>query len=646
VGESERASAPGIPVAPSLEAALENADVGERNAVVDRRVVLISAMAVGVAILAGLVAQGLTYLITLVTHIAFYGKWSFDPISPADNTLGAWVIIVPVLGGVIVGLMARYGAKAIRGHGIPEAMEVVLTNQSRIPARLTFLKPLSAAVAIGTGGPFGAEGPIIATGGAMGSLLGQIVHTTASERKTLLAAGAAAGMAATFGSPVSAVVLAIELLLFEYRPRSLIPVALAAAAATATRIAFVGDAPVFPMPDLAAPSGEALACYVALGALVGVAATVVSSAVYWIEDAFERLPIHWMWWPALGGIAVGLVGWFAPRTLGVGYNNIEDLLNGHLALGAVAILAISKFVSWAIALGSGTSGGTLAPLLTMGAGLGTALGALINEIAPSAGVDVRIAALVGMAAMFGGAARALLASVVFAFEITRQPIGLLPLLGGGAAAFLVACLLAEHSIMTEKIARRGLRIRGEYAVDHLTQVSVGIHGRRDVVSVRAMDTVGAVRAWMASGAAGTEHQGFPVVDSDGLIVGVITRRDLAEPHADDASVTTLIKRPPVVITDDASLRDAADRMANERLGRLPVVTRAAPLRVIGILTRSDLLAAHAPRLADEEIDPNSWRPPMPKQWRRALVVLGRQGALRPLRALRLPLAKRKPPPRR
>jgi CBS domain-containing protein len=256
-----------------------------------------------------------------------------------------------------------------------------------------------------------------------------------------------------------------------------------------------------------------------------------------------------------------------------------------------------------------------------------------------------MAALVGMAALFAGASRALLASAVFAFEATQQPTGLLPLLGGCGISYLVSAMLMRHSIMTEKIARRGLHIRGEYAVDHLTQVSVGTHGRRDVVTVRATDTIGAVRAWMASGAAGTVHQGFPVVDSDGLIVGVITRRDLAEPHADDASVTTMIKRPPVVITDDASLRDAADRMAEEHIGRLPVVTRAQPLRVVGLVTRSDLLAAHAPRLADEEIDPNTWRPPMPKQWRRALVVLGRQGALRPLRALRLPLAKRKPPRR-
>jgi CBS domain-containing protein len=311
----------------------------------------------------------------------------------------------------------------------------------------------------------------------------------------------------------------------------------------------------------------------------------------------------------IGALAIGGVGYFAPRTLGVGYANITDALNGNFALQAALFLVGMKFVSWSISLGSGTSGGTLAPLLTIGAGLGTCLGAALNEIAPSAGVDIRIAALVGMASMFGSAARALLASVVFAFELTRQPMGLLPLLGGGAAAFLVACLLAEHSIMTEKIARRGVRIRGEYAVDHLTQISVRAHAEREVVSVRATDTVSAIRAWLAAGGAGTQHQGFPVVDEAGLLVGVITRRDLtAAPVDGDATISTLVTRAPVVIMDTASLRDAADRMAHERLGRLPVVTRAEPRRMVGILTRSDLLAAHVPRLADEAIDRRTWRP--------------------------------------
>lgn len=588
----------GLPVAISLVPTLADAGIPKQRSVVDGRVVFIASVAMLTAVAAALIAQLLTRLIAFVTNLSFFGQLSLDTISPATNRLGALVIFVPVFGGLVVGVMARFGSKAIRGHGIPEAMEQVLTNRSRVPARMTVLKPLSAAVAIGTGGPFGAEGPIIATGGALGSLVGQVLRTSALERKTLLAAGAAAGMAATFGSPVSAVLLAIELLLFEYRPRSLIPVALAAATATGVRMVFLGSAAVFAFEGLAQPSGNALGCYVLLGAFMGVASAVVTRAIYAVEDAFERLPIHWMWWPALGGLAVGLVGYFVPRTLGVGYDNIEAILSGHMAVTAVLVLCAAKFVSWAIALGSGTSGGTLAPLLTIGGGAGAGLGALALWIAPATQVDIRIAALVGMAAMFAGASRAMLTSVVFAFEITRQPMGLLPLLGGCSAAFLVACLLSENSIMTERIARRGIRAVGEYSADFLEQVGVRTHCIRPVVTLLSTDTMAQARAWIASGAAGTTHQGFPLVDPDGKIMGVLTKRDLLSPVTGDTSLGDLVKRPPVLIFDDCSLREAADRMAWERIGRVPVVSRTHPHRVIGIVTRSDLLHAHVQRLED------------------------------------------------
>lgn len=591
----------GLPIALSLAPTLADAAVHAPRAVVDRRTVWISGVAALVAAAAGVLAQVLSGLINLVTNVAFYGRLSAAAVSPAENRLGLWVLLVPTVGGGLVGLMARYGSKAIRGHGIPEAMEQVLTNQSRIPARMTFLKPLSAAISIGTGGPFGAEGPIIATGSALGSLVGQLLHTTAHERKVLLAAGAAAGMAATFGSPVSAVLLAIELLLFEYRPRSMIPVALAAAVATGVRIAFVGGGAVFPLPELSQPSGTALACYIGLGALVGVGSALVTRSVYFVEDCFERLPVHWMWWPALGGLAVGLTGYLSPRTLGVGYENIADILSGHMLLQTGLALCAFKFVSWAISLGSGTSGGTLAPLLTLGAGSGAGFGALALAAAPGCGVDVRIAALVGMAAMFAGASRALLASVVFAFEITRQPIGLLPLLGGCTSAFLVACLLSEHSIMTEKIARRGVRVLGEYSADFLDQIRVDAGNLRPVVSLSATDTVAHARRWLDSGAPGTRHQGFPVLDSAGQLAGVLTRRDLLAEVPESTQLRELLQRAPVVIREDGSLREAADRMAVAQIGRLPVVSRSDPRRVIGIVTRSDLLHAHVQRLDDHQL---------------------------------------------
>jgi chloride channel protein, CIC family len=589
----------GLPVAPSLGPTLERVHAPRRLALVGPGVLAISGVAVMVGFTAGLIAQCLTRLIGLITNLAYYGRVSSEFISPAANALGGWAVLVPVAGALVVGIMARYGSQAIRGHGIPEAMEQVLLNKSRVPPRLTFLKPLSAAIAIGTGGPFGAEGPIIATGGAFGSLVGQLLTITAAERKTLLAAGAAAGMAATFGSPVSAVLLAVELLLFEYRPRSLIPVALASVTATGVRTAFVGGAPVFAVAELAQPASLALVWYVGLGAMIGLLAVFVTRVVYAVEDGFALLPIHWMWWPALGGVVVGVIGLVAPHTLGVGYDNIERIVGGAVVGPALVTLTVLKFVSWAIALGSGTSGGTLAPLFTIGAGAGALLGAATNALLPALGVDVHVAALVGMAAMFAGASRALLASVVFAFETTRQPLGLLPLLGGCSAAFFVSCFLMRHTIMTEKLARRGARVPSEYTSDFLEQVLVAAAASRPVTTLAADDTLGSVRAWLASGAEGTGHQGFPVTDRHGALVGVVTRRDLLASDApDDRRVRAAVKRPPVVAHEDNTLREAADHMVREGIGRLPVVGRRAPHALVGILTRSDILAAHGRRLDD------------------------------------------------
>lgn len=562
---------------------------------VDRRVLFISAVSIGVGVCMGVVARLLTVLITVITNAAFFHRLSLDPVSPALNTLGMAVVLVPVAGALVIGMMARFGTPAIRGHGIPEAMERVLFHQSRIPGRVAWLKPLSAALSIGTGGPFGAEGPIIATGAALGSLVGQRIAMSDDERKTLLAAGAGAGMAATFGAPVSAVLLAIELLLFEYRPRSIIPVALATSAAAAARIALVGSAPAFAMPDVAQPLPSAIAVYVGIGALAGVASVLVTAAVYAVEDAFEGLSthglaLHWMWWPALGAVVVGVVGYVDPRTLGVGYDNIEALLGGDLLGMAALVFCLLKFTSWVIALGSGTSGGTLAPLFTIGGGLGVVLGSVVATAAPGLGVDVRVAALVGMAAMFAGASRALLASVVFAFEATRQPLGLLPLLAGCSAAWLVAGLLARESIMTEKIARRGLRVPSEYLVDALSRVLV-----RDVVlgpaqTLHADDAVDATIAWLASGGPGSSHQGYPVVDEHGTLVGVVTLRDLRAGRSTDR-IGDRIRRPPAVVAESATLREAADHMRELGIGRLAVVRHGAPSTVVGMLTRSDVLGA-------------------------------------------------------
>lgn len=598
---AQSATTAGLTISPSLDLVTEAANVPREFSVIDRRVLWMSLLAIVMGGVASVIAVVLIQLIVLVTNLSFYQVWSLRDVGPAGNTLGLAVILVPIIGALIVGFMARYGSQAIRGHGIPEAMEQVLVNESRIPPRVTFLKPLSAAVSIGTGGPFGAEGPIIATGAAIGSLFGQLTYTTPAERKTLLAAGAAAGMAATFGSPVSAVLLAIELLLFEFRPRSIIPVALASATAAGVRLLISGSRPVFEMAAIGPVPLSALAFYAILGVLLGVVAAGITRAVYAVEDAFDRLPIHWMWWPAWGAIAVGVIGYFAPDTLGVGYYNITRILVDGLPLKAVLFLCVMKFLSWSISLGSGTSGGTLAPLLTMGAGCGQVLGAAGIWLVPHAGIDLRVAALVGMAALFAGASRAFLASAVFAFETTFQSFGLLPLLAGCAASYLVASLLSEHSIMTEKIARRGIRAPAEFLADPLEQVVVDDIATKPVITLKAAQTVESARTWMTSQVAGTRHQGFPIINPKGTLVGVLTRRDVLETKISGAlTLGEILARPPKFVYSDCTARQAATHMVNHNIGRLPVVLRNEPTRLIGIVTRSDILSAYRRHIDENE----------------------------------------------
>jgi H+/Cl- antiporter ClcA len=556
------------------------------------RSVQISMLAVVLGIAGGFIAQILTRLIGLITNLCFYGRVSFEFNSPAGNHLGLCVIIIPVLGALVVGFMARYGSAGIRGHGIPEAMEQVLLNESRIPPRLTFLKPISAAISIGTGGPFGAEGPIIATGGALGSLLGQLLKTSPDERKILLASGAAAGMAATFGSPISAILLSVELLLFEFRPQSLIPVTLASAAAAAVRIIFVGTAPIFALTNISQPGSLALLIYLLLGAVVGVCAVFVTKAVYFVEDMFDKLPIHWMWWPAFGAVAVGVVGFFVPHTMGVGYDNINNMLNGSLFGNVLIILFIMKFISWAISLGSGTSGGTLAPLFTIGGGLGAMLGMVLITLFPKCGVDVRLAALVGMAAMFAGSARALLASMIFAFETTMQPFGLLPLLAGCSSAYLISSLMMRQTIMTEKITRRGVNVPNEYAADFLYQIPVKDHANYKIFSLRTEDTIEVIRKWLFSGSEGSLHHIYPILDKNDRLAGVITKKELEEFKGTESTLLKeIIKGPIIGIYEDHSIREAADMMALYKVSNIPVIAKDDSFKVIGIISHRDVLTA-------------------------------------------------------
>lgn len=557
---------------------------------------VLAAIAVLVGILGAGIAYALVRLIGLFTNAFYYQRISFAFVSPAATPLGPFAIAVPVLGGLIIGFMARYGSERIRGHGIPEALEAILIGGSRMAPRVAVLKPISSAIAIGSGGPFGAEGPIIMTGGALGSIVGQGLRLSASERKTLLVAGAAAGMSATFATPFAAVLLAVELLLFELRPRSLVPVALASVTAALTRPYLLGNGPLFPtLPHgLLRPSAYFFSLFV--GVAAGILSALLTVGVYAAEDGFKRLPIHWMWWPALGGLVIGVGGLFEPRALGVGYDVIGDLLAGHYVASALLGLMVVKALIWALSLGSGSSGGVLAPLLLMGG----ALGALASAWSPDG--DKALWPLVSMAAILGGTMRSPLTAVAFALELTHDFNVLPVLLLAAVAADAFTVLVLKRSILTEKVARRGYHLSREYSVDPLEMLTVGDVMSKDPACVPGSMTV---RELLESGHFGEgSHQGFPVLGPDGALLGVITRSNLLRRPAESSPetpllVSDLIDRPPIVVYPWESCRSAAERMAREGVGRLAVVSPENPSNVVGIVTRSDLLKPRARHVMEE-----------------------------------------------
>ncbi|WP_246860664.1 chloride channel protein [Noviherbaspirillum sp. UKPF54] len=567
--------------------------LAKRDYAADRRLVMISAMAAAIGGCSAIAADVLLKLIRFFTNLFFFQRLSLAEAMPAHHALGAWVIALPVVGGLLVGLMARYGSEKIRGHGIPEAIEAILFGKSRMSPKVALLKPVSSGIVIGSGGPFGAEGPIIMTGGSLGSLIAQFFHLTAAERKTLLVAGACAGMTAIFGTPVAALLLAVELMLFEFRPRSLLPVAVACAVAGFLRPLLFEAGPLFPI-STAPATLPALASCVAAGLACGLLSSLLTHALYRMEDLFAKLPVHWMWWPAIGGLAVGIGGYFEPRALGVGYDVIGDLLSNHMALTVALSLLGAKALMWVVALGSGTSGGVLAPLLMMGAGLGVALAPVLPGATPS------LWALVCMAGVLGGVLGAPLTAIVFAFGLTHDSDALLPLLLTTAVSYGFNVLTMRRSIMTEKIARRGLHIYREYGVDPLERQHVSDLMTRAVMTIEADCPIR--EAMQRYFGPDQPHRCYPML-SNGCLVGMIERGTLVNAPESATSCRDLAQQgeEPVVALAGESVRSVAARMAAYRLERLPVVETREGMRLIGIISRSDILKSSEDVFAEEMV---------------------------------------------
>jgi chloride channel protein, CIC family len=583
------------------------------------RVIPISLMAIAIGVLSSFVAWFLIKLIGFFTNLFYYQRLCSSFISPAGNHLGVYAIAVPVVGSLIVGLMARYGSERIRGHGIPEAIESILMNGSRVHPRLAILKPLSAAISIGSGGPFGAEGPIIMTGGAFGSMISQFFHFTSVERKTLLVAGASAGMSATFAAPFASALIGVELLLFEWKPRSAIPVALASASACVARRYLLGIGPLFPVPAHPAFIGlEGLAGCVFAGLAAGALSALLTLGVYAAEDLFQKLPIHWMWWPAIGGVFVGLGGLIFPQALGVGYDTISMLLRGDVPLRIFAGVLLVKSAIWMISLGSGTSGGVLAPLLMMGAALGGVESRFLPQIA------LGFWPLVSMGAILGGTMRSPFTGIVFALELTHDFNMLLPLLVANFLAHAFTVLTLKRSILTEKISRRGYHLSREYGLDPLEILFVREVMRTNVVALPGNGTLEQARELIRPNQHSQGQHLFPVVDPDRSLLGVVTRNQLLDLFGETPVVAPVIPlakiatQNPIVAFADEPLRIVVNRMAESGFTRFPVLDPHEE-RLVGMVSLYDLLHARARNLEDERARERVLRIRMP---------FGRQGKSR------------------
>jgi CIC family chloride channel protein len=565
----------------------------------DRRLLILMAIAPVIGTAGAGAAWCLLHLITVCTNLAYHGRLSTAPASMIDNIWGFGAVIVPAIGCLLIGIMARYGSEKIRGHGIPEAMEAILIGRSRISPKVALLKPLSSAISIGTGGPFGAEGPIIMTGGAFGSLFAQLFHLSNAERKTLLVAGAAAGMSATFGTPVAAMLLAVELLLFEWKPRSFVPVAIAAAVAAAWRPLILDGGVLFPMaPSIPLPALGLLSA-AGLGVLAGLASGLLTAMVYGCEDLFQRLPIHWMWWPVLGGLVIGAGGLVEPHALGVGYDMIAAMLHNELSSPQTIRLAAVKAVIWAVALGSGTSGGVLAPLLIMGGALGSLFGQVATTGTPA------LWALIGMAAIMGGTMRSPLTAIIFALELTHNIDALLPLAIACAFAHATTVLLMRRSILTEKVARHGHHVMREYIVDPFETIRV-----RDVMAtpvdtlpcdMPVKDAIG----FLVDANIPTHHRSYPVIDGNTRVIGMVSRADALRWTVDHQLESTTLgdvaaDRDVLIGYEDELVGRLADRMAQADVARVPILRREDGT-LVGLMARRDLLRvrANANRHEDE-----------------------------------------------
>lgn len=571
------------------------------------RLLYISLLAALIGIGTGLIMFVLYHLIAFITNITFYHRFSFQFVSEVNSHIGLLAILMPVIGGALVGLMSKYGTHEIQGHGLPEALEAVVSNKSKISGKVAIWKPLSAAIVIGTGGPFGAEGPIIQTGGAVGSYVGQLTRTTESERRILLACGSAAGLAATFGTPLSGVIMAIEILLFEFRTRSFIPLVIASSLATVVRYQLMQSKAMFSVGPMRFGLPGALPYYIGLGILCGVAAVFFIKALYWTEDQFAKLHVSRYVLPSVGALGVGILGYFVPRIFGPGYDTIGAILENQFTLTFLLVILLFKFSALILSLGTRTSGGLLAPVFMIGAAMGGLFAMAINHLIPGANLSPGAFALVGMGAVFGAAVRSTFAFIVFPLEMTHNFNSVLPLMLVGVIASGVAYVLYRNSVVTEKLARRGFLIPQDYEADIFKRVPVSEVMDTAPPTIPGRMKVSELSEKLRRGDADvTRHKGIPIVDEHNRLVGIVTHGDVQKAIQKGLSESTVLEagsKDLVLAFASEPLYEAVVRMLSRDVGRLPVVSRDDIHRLVGYLGRTQVISARLKRLAEEGIIP-------------------------------------------
>ncbi|MBW1768813.1 MAG: chloride channel protein, partial [Deltaproteobacteria bacterium] len=553
---------------------------------------------------AGFGAVGFRYLITFIQSI-FYGPGD-DFIELARSTPWYFRIWVPALGGLVIGPLVYFLAREAKGHGVPEVMEAVALRSGIIRKRVVFIKSLTSAICIGTGGSVGREGPIVQIGSAIGSTIGQLLRVSADRIRTLVGCGAAAGIAATFNAPIAGTMFAIEVVLGDFGLAIFSPIVISSVVATAVSRHFLGDTPAFIVPAYELISVWELPLYVILGLFCAVAAVTFTTLLYRSEDIFDHLRFPEYLKAALGGLILGVMGLLFPHILGVGYAAIDLSLMEGLSLWLLFVLALCKILATSITIGSGGSGGIFAPSLFIGAMVGGFFGTVAHQIFPEATASPGAYSIVGMGAVVSGTTHGPLSAILILFEMTGDYKIILPLMIACIISSMASSQLLEESIYTLKLARRGVNIRDGKEINVLKSIRVKDVMNSEVETIPENLSLGRLAEKISK----SKYNSFPVVVGDDNLTGILSFFDcrdvIFDKNLKNLVVAKDLATPEVVtVSLDDNLYNALEKITLKDFSILPVVSPDNPSQLLGVLTRRDIIGAYSKAVIKKSIFPGS-----------------------------------------